>query len=581
MKKQNSVKKMILSILVMAVSVTGCQKAAPPANILQDIEDAQTMTSPDADQYAYHGAKLTKMQRQNMGDDMDKMVEAVIDAVNTSKKQVDLSAYTKNSQVAQGALQIAAYLDPLAEIAVFEEDSSTPGIFRIDYGCSIEEHQSLVKEFHEKMEGIVNSCLAEAKSDTDYAAAVFQYLVSRCQYDYENYTDAREAGITARESARRYSRMSVYQVFMDGGGVCQQFARAFSLLLQQKDIPALEIAAVSNVPFASNNVIYNGKTEGELFGINHMWNLMQLSGKWYGVDVTFAVSAKEGAADVSDAAIYRYFGMCDETMQDNFPSDTSLPAFYRNMEIPSCEEELILPEKEPVSKHRETGNMTPENGRAEKVPVTYEVNRLRADGREEVLAIDFGEEDAVYRLTVMLPEGYTQEEKYPICYLLGEDGSRENVTLSSVICVIISVEADSAVVEERDFSQDPALFLNRLLYGILEAVEKEYAVDPVDRTLYGEKLGANMSLYILFQSDGLARDVFSYYVCVDPDLYHTAGDRSLVAWEAEYFQRCQELPVSLTISEDNPADMGQSSRIGLLADIIKKREYRNLHLEYS
>lgn len=584
-RERNMANRMILSMLVMAVSVTGCQKSAAPADIPQDVENQESVFSFVPEQFTYHGAKLTEMQKQNMENEMDKMVEAVIDAVNTSKEQVDLSGYAQNSQIAKSALQIAAYVDPIAEIAVFEEDSNTPGVFRINYGCSIEEHQRLVKEFNEKIESIVKSCFTRSKSDTEYAAAVFQYLAGFCQYDYEDYANAREAGITAKESAQRYRQMSVYHVFMDGSGVCQQFTRAFSLLLQQVGIPALEIAAVSNVPFASNNVIYNGRTEGELFGINHMWNLMQLSGKWYGADVTFAVSAKEGTADVSEAVIYQYFGMSDETMQEHFPSDISMPAFYRGITIPFCEEELMLPEKEQICEIENIEDMMLENGQVEKVSVTYEVNHLGADGREETLMIDFGGIDAVYRLTVTLPEGYTQEKAYSVCYLLGDGVEREMTNFSSSICVKISAEAegketDPAVFAERDFSQEPALFLNRFLYGIMEVIENEYSVDIADRTLCSENLGANMSLYILFQSDHLACDVFSSYICVNLDLYHMAGGKSLMAWETEYFQRCQELPVSITISEDNPADSGRSSRTGLLVDIIQKREYRNLNLKF-
>lgn len=587
MQKRNFILKTMICMITVLVGVTGCNKNENPTGTLQDIENtAEFIGSAESDQYSYHGAKLTEMQRQNMGNDMNQMVEAIIAAVNASQEQVDLSAYAKNSQNARGALQIAAYIDPIVEIAVFEADNGAPGVFKIDYGCSIGEHQLLVAEFNEKVEGIVNSCLAKSESDTEYAAAVFQFLVNNCQYDYENYGDAREAGITAKESALRYSRMSVYHVLMDGRGVCQQFTRAFSLLLQQRDIPVVEIAAVSNVPFVSNNVIYNGKTEGELFGINHMWNLMQLSGKWYGADVTFAVSAKEGSADGSDAVIYRYFGMSDETMQENFPSDISLSAFYRNMDIPSCEEELMLPEKEQNGEVVETKNISPLNGQAEKTAVTYEVSRPDADDSGEEWLIDFGENDAVYRLTVTLPEGYRQEETYPIRYVLGEETDREAVDFSSAICVKITAEAEGketapALLRERDFSEDSALFLNRFLYGIMEAVEREYSVDTADRMLYGKNTGANMVLYILFQSDGLARDVFSHYVCIDPNLYHTIGERSLMDWETEYFQRCKELPVLLTIWETDAVEGGQSSRIGLLKEIIKKREYRNLILEFS
>lgn len=531
--------------------------------------------------------KLTEIQRQNLGNNIDKMVETIIDAVNNSERQVDLSAYALNSQMFQGAFQISAYIDPLVEIAAFEEDNDMPGVFYIDYGCSIEEHRSMVKEFDQRMESIVKECAGEAKTDIEYAMAVFQYLADFCQYDYDNYASAGEAGITSEESARRYGQMSVYRVLMDGSGVCRQFTRAFSLLLQQADIPAYEIAGMSNVPFASNNVIYNGRTEGELFGINHMWNLMQLSGEWYGADVTFAVSAKESANGAPDAVIWQYFGMNDAAMQENFPSDISITALYQNIPIPPCGEELVLPEKEQMNKNRNAGSAVPESGQKEKNPTEYEMVRLSEAEDGEVLVLDFGEDDAVYCLTITLPEGYTQEKAYPVCYLLGKEADREAAALSSeVIFVKISEASEdagtaSAILEERDFSQNPAVFFNRFLYGMIEAVEKEYSVDTVNRTLCGEGLGANICLYILFQNDKLANHGFSHYICLNPNLYYAAGGKSLMVWEDEYFQRCQELPVLLTITENNSADSGQNARTDLFKNIIKKREYRNLILEFE
>lgn len=581
MQKRNSIVRIMICMITMAVGATGCQNSTDPANAAQDIESEESIWLFNPEHFSYHGAELTDIQKQNLDNKIVKMVEAVIDAVNNSEKQVDLSAYEQSTQMCKGVLQIAGYIDPLVEIAIFEEDGSTQGVFHIDYGCSIEEHQSMVAEFDQRMESIVKECAGEAKTDIEYAMAAFQYLVDFCQYDYENYVDAREAGITTKESTLRYRQMSVYHVLMDGSGVCQQFTRAYSLLLQQADIPALEIAAMSNVPFASNNVIYNGKTEGELFGISHMWNLMQLSGEWYGADITFAVSAKEGAGGVSDVMMWQYFGMSDATMQDNFPSDISLAALYQNITIPFCGKELILQEKEQVHENKNAGNIVPEDTQMEKFPIDYELERLIEAECGEMLVIDFG--NRTYRLTITLPEGFTRDKTYPVCYLLGNDADKESVALSTAtIFVKISAvpegtETDLTILQEGDFSQNPAVFLDRFLC-MTEAIEKEYSVDTANRTLCGEGLGANMSLYILFQSDGLSNNVFSNYVCLNPNLYYAAGGKSLTAWENEYFQRCQEIPVSLTIMENNSTDSGQSARTDFLKDIIKKREYRNLIL---
>ncbi len=152
MQKRNFILKTMICMITVIVGVTGCNKNENPTGTLQDIENtAEFIGSTESDQYSYHGAKLTEMQRQNMGNDMNQMVEAIIAAVNASQEQVDLSAYAKNSQNARGALQIAAYIDPIVEIAVFEADNSAPGVFKIDYGCSIGEHQLLVAELNEKV----------------------------------------------------------------------------------------------------------------------------------------------------------------------------------------------------------------------------------------------------------------------------------------------------------------------------------------------------------------------------------------------------------------------------------------------
>ena len=126
--------------------------------------------------------------------------------------------------------------------------------------------------------------------------------------------------------------------------------------------------------------------------------------------MTFAVSEKEESADALEAGIYQYFGMNDAVMQSNFPSDISLSAIYRGMDIPSCEEELMLPEKEKIGETIPIETAEAEDGLIEKRSVAYEMEHLQEVGSEEILRIDFGDTDAVYRLTVSLPEGYIREK---------------------------------------------------------------------------------------------------------------------------------------------------------------------------
>ena len=215
---------------------------------------------------------------------------------------------------------------------------------------------------------------------------------------------------------------------MNGTGVCQQFSRAYSFLLRQAGIPVLEIGAISNVPFRSNNVMYNGKTEGELFGITHMWNEVQLSGKWYGVDITYAVNCME--AELPPDSFFQFFGMSDKSLQNHFPSDTDIVTpGCQSMSVPLCEEELALLEKQ--SLERQSTKI--EDALAQDVPAGLS-----------------------YQQTIDLQEGYCEEQSYPVCYLLGDGMAKETAELTEDT-IYVRITA-STKEDELFFSQNPDTF---------------------------------------------------------------------------------------------------------------------------
>lgn len=585
MKKNNLMITLLLILLV--IGLCACQKRDNP----QQESMVATFTF-DAEHYMYKGGRLTDQQVESLEDSMIDIVQKIILSVNESKAEIDLSTYASNEQWIKMSMQMAATVDPLVEVASFELDNDIKGLYHIEYGCSKEEHQVMVEEFNQKVESIVKECARDADTDIEYAKAVFEYLVDHCQYDYGTYNQSREAGITKEEGIKRYRQMSVYQVIMNGTGVCQQFSRAYSLLLKQVDIPTLEIAGISNVPFASNNVIYSSKTEGELFRINHMWNVIQLSGKWYGADITFAVNTMEAEKGIPHDMIYRFFGMSDESIQSNFSSDTSIATPGCQMiDVPICEEELTLTEKQnPEDKMSESQGVNIKqdvNGTINKIDVSYDIFSFDEAGDKGIMVLYSEENDTTYQLTISLPKGYSKDKTYPICYLLGNSATKEMaIVLENTICVhITAIPKEDGInlqcIEEQDFSQNPELFLNIFVGGIVEAIEREYPVDKTNRTLCGNGLSANMCMYALFQNDGLTKDVFTKYVCVNPNMYYSVGGKGLSTYDDLYFDRCKQLPVSLLIQNTNQEDEGQSARLNLLADRIKKREYKNFTFQYE
>ena len=67
-------------------------------------------------------------------------------------------------------------------------------------------------------------------------------------------------------------RFSAYPALVQGRAVCMGYASAFCWLMQQVQIPSAVVMGWAE----------NGSGSGE-----HVWNLVQLEGAWYGVDVTW------------------------------------------------------------------------------------------------------------------------------------------------------------------------------------------------------------------------------------------------------------------------------------------------------
>ena len=100
--------------------------------------------------------------------------------------------------------------------------------------------------------------------------AVYDYMICNCTYDELNLDQ------------------SMYSVMVDKSGVCASFAKAFEFIMQCLEIPC--------------TVVYGRLTQssGMLSStLGHEWNLVQLEGKWYHVDITsgLAVSAESGVTD--------------------------------------------------------------------------------------------------------------------------------------------------------------------------------------------------------------------------------------------------------------------------------------------
>jgi len=100
------------------------------------------------------------------------------------------------------------------------------------------------------------SVVKEGMSDLQKIIALHDYLAINCKYDYQNYLDD-----TIPDES-----YSAYGVLVNHTGVCQGYMLAYGYLLEQVGIRSFRVRSTA---------------------MNHTWNLVELDGSYYHVDVTW------------------------------------------------------------------------------------------------------------------------------------------------------------------------------------------------------------------------------------------------------------------------------------------------------
>ncbi|MBR2281235.1 MAG: hypothetical protein IJ863_01280 [Spirochaetales bacterium] len=108
--------------------------------------------------------------------------------------------------------------------------------------------------------------------------AVYDYMIGNCSYDELNLDQ------------------SLCSVMLDRSGVCASFSKAFEFMMQCLGIPC--------------TVVYGRLTQSEGMlntTLGHEWNIVQINGQWYHVDVT------SGIALTKESGIPDYRFLCTTT----------------------------------------------------------------------------------------------------------------------------------------------------------------------------------------------------------------------------------------------------------------------------
>ena len=187
-----------------------------------------------------------------------------------------------------------------------------------------------VKEYNWKIEKVVNELVEKVHllecNDYQKELRVHDWLCQNVSYDYE--------GADKDKVSRVIASHNILGVFAHHKAQCEGFAKAVKVLLNAVDIKCI---------VATGETEANGKKE------HHAWNIIDIDGSPYQVDVTWDIGASKGRIaydyfNVTDKIISMTHSFEDENSEDNGSIlNYGLGAFVEEKEFcPKCKNHMIL-----------------------------------------------------------------------------------------------------------------------------------------------------------------------------------------------------------------------------------------------
>ncbi len=152
------------------------------------------------------------------------------------------------------------------------------GTGRDDSYCVTEEWEEsdvekAVETYQAKVKEIAEAAKANGETTADKIAYVNDWLCKNVTYSFcEEHVDGKDTYPDGKLFCDL--RSTAYGSLVNGKGVCESFARGLKAVMDELEIPC---------------VLVYGTGDGE----PHMWNYVQLDGRWYAVDATWNNTSKE------------------------------------------------------------------------------------------------------------------------------------------------------------------------------------------------------------------------------------------------------------------------------------------------
>lgn len=190
----------------------------------------------------------------------------------------------------------------------FEYSGDTTVSYLCDSAARKEMSELLTKQLKKISQEILNSDGAGLFSAYDLELRIHDWLCENVSYCSE----------AIDQPARYPFAYTAYGALVEGKAVCEGYSRAAQLLLNYFGVPCALISGADDA------------------GMGHMWNLVNIGGSWYHMDVTWD--------DIGDKCCHHFFNLSDSvitrdrTVAPQFTADISATDSF-NYKLPACTDE--------------------------------------------------------------------------------------------------------------------------------------------------------------------------------------------------------------------------------------------------
>ena len=255
-----------------------------------------------------------------------RLYDAIDSAVCKTESKEFISDMLDNKDKAGEVLEL--YKDDHPDVFWIDEtepyyygDDGSNMTILLNFKLSGDELDRAKSELDEKVEAALKDAPKQA-SDYEKELYAHDYIIKNCSYDKESVELHKNDTVRANEQ-------NAYGALVEGKAVCEGYTRAFQLLCNKLGVDCWVVQGQAQGFEGQENT-------------NHIWNCVELDGKWYQVDVTWDDCDDSENTATIDTDQHIYFNLTtaelekDHVIAPNY-SEYSAPDIWYNGFVPQCD----------------------------------------------------------------------------------------------------------------------------------------------------------------------------------------------------------------------------------------------------